>query len=279
MKKKRLFTLLGIATAGMSISAFTLLSSNGSQTFITGSPADGGTSAGTCGSCHAGGSATPVVHFSASPAFGSGNTYMPGVTYTVSMNVTGYPDFGFDLEMLNGQTASSVDGGTVGPAVSKTRVTTGPPTNISHSSTIATASSGTWKWKAPASGNVYVYASCLGANGNGSTSGDKYVAFTQTLVPSPTAVINIQESNTLFTFFPNPASDNIHLNYSLEKSSKVTISIYDMNGRLASTLLDQNQEQGEQSFDAALPSGLAKGIYTLNLMVDGQPTVKKLMIK
>jgi hypothetical protein len=276
MKQKRLFTVLGVVVAGISISAFTVLSSNGSQTFETNSPPDG---AGACNNCHSGGTATPVVHFSASPAFGSGNTYMPNVTYTVSMNVTGYPYFGFDLEMINGQTASSVDGGTLGPAVSNTRVTTGPPTNISHSAPIITSASGTFKWKAPASGNVYVYASCLGVNHNGSTSGDKMVSFTQTLFPSPTGVQNLEETKTVFNFFPNPATDYIHLNYSLDKSSKVTITVYDMNGRLAATLLDQNQEQGTQSFDASLPADLAKGIYTLHLTIDGTPTVQKLMIR
>ncbi|HXC05758.1 MAG TPA: choice-of-anchor V domain-containing protein [Bacteroidia bacterium] len=276
MKQKRLFTVLGIVVAGISISAFTVLSSNGSQTFETNSPPDG---PGDCSGCHSGGSATPVANITASPAFGSGNTYMPGVTYTVSVNVTGYPYFGFDLEMINGQTASSVDGGTVGPAISNTRVTTGPPTNISHSAPIATSSAGTFKWKAPTSGSVYIYASLLGVNHNGSTSGDKLLKYTSTLVPSPTSVQNIAEKNNTFSFFPNPASDQIHLNYSLDKSAKVVISVYDMNGRLAATLLDQTQDQGEQNFDAALPSSLSKGIYTLNLMVDGQATVKKLVIR
>ncbi|HXC03100.1 MAG TPA: choice-of-anchor V domain-containing protein [Bacteroidia bacterium] len=278
MKKSKLFITLGIVAAGLSISAFTLVHASGMSQY-TDSPPDG---PGDCSGCHSGGSAIPVVSFTASPAFGSGTTYMPGVTYTISLKVTGYPDFGFDLEMLNGNTATSVDAGTFSTPGSKVQIipaSGGVPTNMTHSSRIASTGAATWVWKAPASGKVYVYAACLGANGDGSTGGDKTLPVTYIISPSPTAVQSLSENNTAFSFFPNPASDQIHLTYSLDKMSKVNICIYDLNGKLAATLLDQNQEQGQQSFDASLPAGLTKGVYTLNLTVDGQATAKKLLIR
>jgi hypothetical protein len=279
MKKKKIFFVLGIATTILSISAFTLVNSNGSQIYYTDSPVDG---PGDCSSCHHGGSATCVPTFSASPAFGSGNTFMPGVTYTISVGETGYPYYGFDLEICNKNSAVCTDGGTFVAAVSSCQfhAPASPyPTNVTHTATTPTATKAKFTWKAPASGKAYMYMDMNGVNGDGSTSGDKPVADSIVLSPSPTAIVELEEHNTNLSFFPNPATDQIALSYSLDKPSVVEIQLYDINGRLVSTLLKQTTQTGEQHYAAALPAELGKGIYTLTLLVDGQPTVKKLMIR
>ena len=56
----------------------------------TGSPADGGA---TCINCHGGGSTIPQVTLTASPAFVN-NTYVPGQSYTITYQVSGYSYFG-----------------------------------------------------------------------------------------------------------------------------------------------------------------------------------------
>ncbi len=161
-------------------------SSSGSQIAWTNSLPDGPGTCSSGGGCHSGGSATPVFHFTATPAF-TGNTYVPGTIYTVSIGVTGYPKFGFDLEMLNGQLSTSVAAGTF---VALTKSTVHPagtyPISITQNATILSTSTATFKWTAPASGNVYVYGDGNGVDGDGGTGGDKAVLYTLTLTPATT---------------------------------------------------------------------------------------------
>ncbi len=278
MKKRTLTLLLG-SLALLSVSAFTVINSNGSQVGDTNSPPDAGPY--DCTNCHHGGTATPVPTFTAVPAFGSGMTYLPGTTYTISFAVTGYPGFGFDVEMLNGNTATSTAAGTftaVGTNVLVHAAST-YPINLTHSTPIHTGSVGSFKWVSPAAGGtVYVYAAYNGVNLDGNTTGDKGIDKTYTLVVSPTAVPEIAASNVSFNMFPNPASDHLNLTYTLAKTSVVSIQIYSMQGKLVSNLLTQTLEAGEQTYNADLPESLAKGIYNLSLTVDGVVTMKKLMI-
>ncbi|HEV7231567.1 MAG TPA: choice-of-anchor V domain-containing protein [Bacteroidia bacterium] len=276
MKKKKIIVAACLSSV-LALAAFTLVSSNGTQTFETNSPADG---PGDCSGCHSGGSATAVMTVTATPAFGAGNTYMPNTNYVVAVSVTGYPKYGFDLEITNGQLSTSVDGGTPGAVISNTRKTAGPPTNYSHSTPITTGTKATFNWKSPASGAVYIYASGLGVNGNGSTSGDKLVKFAMTLNQTPLGTNDHSQNLSQFNVFPNPVMDNIiHLNYSLDKTSSVSIQLFDMNGRLVADLLNETQDAGEKKFDSALPATLSKGIYSLNLVVEGERIAKKLVVK
>ncbi len=184
---RKSFILSGILGVGIVIaSGFGVASSSG-YAYATGSPSDGG----TCNGCHSGGSTTPVSSITASPAFGgSGNnlTYVPGTTYTISVKqtATGYPDYGFDIEIMNSNSASATtDAGTM-TALSTTNCKnngTGP-TNVTHKARIATGTAATIKWVAPASGTAYLYAAVLGVNANGSTSGDKVTNVAYVLTPA-----------------------------------------------------------------------------------------------
>jgi hypothetical protein len=279
--KKNLFLLLVGSAAVFSIAAVSMVHASGMSQY-TNSPAD---TPGDCTSCHGGASATPVAHFTATPAFGTGNTYMPNVVYTLSYNVTGYSQWGFDLELLNGNVCASTDAGTMGAAVSNCQILaatnickgSGSTKNVTHNNTLATASKATWKWTAPASGSVYMYSTAIGSNGGQNPS--KQVALAMVLNPSPLGIAENAGNTSDLKLFPNPASENLHLTYTLDKQSSVSIKLYDLEGRKVADLLNENLEAGEQSFDAALPSTLGKGIYNLNLSVDGVVTIKKLMIK
>ncbi len=279
MKKNLLILLIGSA-AVFSIAAISVSRSTGMSQY-TNSPPDG---PGDCTGCHGHTTPTAVVHFSATPAFGTGNTFIPGVVYTLSYNVTGWAYFGFDLEIINGQTSTSTDGGTFGAAVSNCQVlkSTGTPTNVTHgpSSGIATANSATWKWTAPATGKAYLYSVGLGVPGkSGSQASGNMVQYNLVLSPSPAGVAENVNAVSDLNVFPNPVTDNLHLTYTLSKRSVVSVKLYDLEGRMAADLLNETLEAGEQSFNASLPSSLGKGIYTLSLNVDGIPTVKKLMVK
>jgi hypothetical protein len=77
----------------------------------------------------------------------------------------------------------------------------------------------------------------------------------------------IQEhTNTLsFTAYPNPASDQVNLRYTLSNSSAVTINVYDVTGQL---VMSENKGQlsaGSQTTSLSL-SGLPAGAYQVQIM-------------
>ncbi len=162
-------------------------SSSGSQVGWTNSVPDGPGSCSTGNGCHSGGSVTPVFHFTGTPAF-TGNTYVPGTTYTIAIQVTGYPKYGFDLELLDGNGAS---GAAIGTFTALTHCQIKPagsyPKSITQTSSILSTTTATFTWVAPASGSVYVYGDGNGVNGDGGTGGDKAVLYTLVLTPQACA--------------------------------------------------------------------------------------------
>jgi plastocyanin len=79
-----------------------------------------------------------------------------------------------------------------------------------------------------------------------------------------------------FTVFPNPVTSSSQLNISLKKTGKTTITLYDINGRMAAQVFDKVIEAGEITvpFNAA---SLQRGTYFL-LMRTPQGTLKKQII-
>lgn len=257
-------------------------SANGTKTAYTQSAHDQ-TSPGTCNSCHSGGAATPVVNLTASPAFGVGNTYVPGQVYTISYTATGYSFFGFDLEMNDGNTTTSMTAGTLA-AGTNSRYTANPynqgfPSNISHNAKIATGQAATFTWTAPTNGAVvYLFSNVVGVNGNNNDNGDKEAFYNLVLNP---ANLNIAEANSNLknlSVYPNPAKDFVTVNYALANESDVAISILDLNGKVVNSISDSKESEGEKSVKintSAFPSG----IYFLNLNINGVNKQEKLIIQ
>jgi hypothetical protein len=255
---------------------------NGTAVYLTNSPADG---PGDCTGCHSismAGTVIPQIQISASPAFGAGNTFVPGATYMISYTVTGYPKFGFDLEILNNTTAAATDAGTFAN-VSNCRITPaqdgGHPTNVSHSMAMWNATSCSFNWTAPSTGPAYLYTTALGADGDGGTMGDKPVSMSMVLSGAPLGMRGSRENRTDLNIFPNPASSDIHLTYTLVKQSLVTIALYDLQGQIVAGLFEGNLEAGAQQFEGRIPPTLTKGIYMLKLMIDGVAAHKLMVIR
>lgn len=93
----------------------------------------------------------------------------------------------------------------------------------------------------------------------------------------PTSIADIQDENKL-KVFPNPASDHVQLNYQLNGTSAVVVSIYDVTGKLVYSenygtqltgIYSHNMELGQ--FDA--------GAYTLIFTTSQGNSVRKLIIQ
>lgn len=74
--------------------------------------------------------------------------------------------------------------------------------------------------------------------------------------------------------YPNPFNPSTRINFSLEKSGFVELKVYDITGRLISTLVNDNRASGSHSviFNGA---NLASGIYLYELKANGRRAIKR----
>jgi len=247
------------------------------MTDAAGSPYDGG----DCSGCHGGGSATPGLTITANPAFGAGNTYLPSTTYTISIKGTGYPKYGFDLEILNSTSTTTVaDKGTFGTVVTSNcqKLVSAGITNLTHTAPTGSGNTATFsfRWTAPASGTAYLYCALLGANGDGGTNGDNVKASSLVLTQSATGVMENSMSDVQLSVFPNPSSDNLNLKFSLKENSSVTADLFDINGNKVAGLIAENGMAGyiSRTFDI---SSYSKGVYFIRLNVNGKISTGKIV--
>jgi len=86
----------------------------------------------------------------------------------------------------------------------------------------------------------------------------------------------VETPETNVTIYPNPATNHIQLEYDLTAWGPVSISLYDLQGRLAQNLLTAvDQTAGKHSETLLFRSGLAPGTYLLRLQAgQGSSQVK-----
>jgi len=77
--------------------------------------------------------------------------------------------------------------------------------------------------------------------------------------------------------YPNPFNPSTKINYFLDKSGFVKLSVYNLLGEIVSTLINQNQEAGfyNVEFDA---SNIQSGIYFYKLESGNQVQTKQMML-
>ena len=109
--------------------------------------------------------------------------------------------------------------------------------------------------------------------------GDAIIPLSELVV---TAIENGGNRQVAVTFdlkqnYPNPFNPSTTIPFNLNATKHVTLKVYDMNGRLVSTLIDQKLTPNhyEFKFDG---SNLASGTYIYQLNVDGQLVNKKMLL-
>lgn len=95
----------------------------------------------------------------------------------------------------------------------------------------------------------------------------------------PVGIINTQlpVKYDLKQNYPNPFNPVTQIEYSLLKSGNVTLAVYDISGKLISTLVNESQNYGtyRYEFDA---SNLAAGIYIYELRTSDFVSAKKMVL-
>jgi hypothetical protein len=271
MKKLLSFTVLVIIFIGTT--AFII--SSGGIVNQTGSPGEG-----TCASCHGGGSGTTNVSISGSPAFVA-NQYIPGQTYTVTVNVTNnsFAKFGFNAEILN---SSNANAGNITTALAGVQIVNVTRKNVTHT----TAKTGTgsalfqFVWVAPLTGTATVYSTGNAIDGTGGTGGDTPGISSLVLTPDLSSGINEATISGIsgLNVYPNPIKSEFKISYNLIENSNVKAALYNLQGQELAEITNENQISGAHLLEASLPSDLAKGVYFVKLSVNGKQAAQRLII-
>jgi hypothetical protein len=91
-----------------------------------------------------------------------------------------------------------------------------------------------------------------------------------------TGVNEIQAGST-FSVFPNPFSHHTFINFQLSKKERISLKIFDLNGRLIKTFADNTLEEGEHQMEWSADEETA-GIYLLQIQSEKFSKMVKLVV-
>jgi hypothetical protein len=95
--------------------------------------------------------------------------------------------------------------------------------------------------------------------------------------PVTSVPINPTSDDRHLMIYPNPVSDYATIAYSLDARTPVRLAVYDLNGRVVATLVNEVQATGE--YQEMLNTGnLRPGIYLINLVTAAGNETKRLVI-
>lgn len=132
----------------------------------------------------------------------------------------------------------------------------------------------TFSYPLNAYANMAVYIAFIGTSTDDNLISLDDVLIRGTLFNS----INENKNDLALNLFPNPATDNVQVNYTLTSETNVTINLYDVTGKLVSTVSEGNQAQGRH-FAHINTSSLAKGFYTVKVETSFGQSTSKLIVR
>ncbi len=105
-------------------------------------------------------------------------------------------------------------------------------------------------------------------SGTGKCSGLE-IPYTQPAILSNSVGIGLAAPDVFMTAFPNPMMDYTVFKFRTQSSSRITIDVYDLNGRLIERVSDGVRGQGEHQIRWNV-SGLPAGTYLAQISQDGE---------
>jgi hypothetical protein len=259
MKKPLIFAAILILTS--------LLYARTSYIGYSGAPGTPGTCAFLCHGTFGGG----TIQIDGFP-----DEYVPLQTYEITIFHTG----GLQISQFNGSCRvgfTAQNAGLISAGTNTETYDTGGETNGIHFSTTY-LDTAIFIWTAPhaGAGEVRLYVAGQQGNENGNNTILVLVASEQqsdvegTTTPHPAQF-------ALYPAYPNPFNASTVLTYDIVGDSRVTLSIYDINGNLVTTVCDGFQSAGQHqvTWDA---SKVASGIYFCQLSTTGFQSVQKIVL-
>ena len=234
-----------------------------------------------CTDCHSG-SATTVGNMITSNIPASG--YVAGTTYSITATIvqTGIVKFGFEISP---QSSTGSMRGTLAITSTQTQLKTAFSCSyVTHTSSGNSGSgSKTWSfnWTAPATGlgPVTFYGAFVAADNDGSESGDDIYLSTYAVSENLTTNVDASSPDVNLNVYPNPVTDNIHVNYFLKSSQHITISIMDINGQISEIFFTGIQDAGTNELNIPLHQKYPSGIYFLQIKSNEFIVNKRLIVE
>jgi len=96
-------------------------------------------------------------------------------------------------------------------------------------------------------------------------------------VVNNTAISEIEKLEELVSAYPNPFNPETKINFTLVKSAKVNLSVFNANGEIVGSLLNRELQSGKHSV-AFNGVNLNSGVYFYKLTVDGNSVVRKIAL-
>ena len=96
-------------------------------------------------------------------------------------------------------------------------------------------------------------------------------------VPTFVGIPSNQETDK-FSITPNPVTKESTVNYSLNSLSDVTISLYDINGKLVKVLVDENQEAGNYTAPLSVSGDVKPGVYFVKMYTGKTQHTERIVI-
>lgn len=288
LNKTKFAVAAAIIVAGLATMSFDVLEDNG-KAGRTGSPGET-----TCTGCHTGavlndGVGSVVI---SSPDLGITWEYMPGDTYTINVTVArpGMPLFGFGLECLTGTTPAQNAGTLLVTNPAETHILNATVNSVARRNMTHQLNGGlsansktfTFRWVAPTTnvGNVTFYCCGNAANNNGAKTGDFIYSTTQVVTPAIGAGTgNIVDAARAFTVFPNPANENVYVNYTIAQGETVDFTLMTLDGKSIGPVYTFGGTGSFATSALVLPAGLAKGIYFVRMQSGDNNAVQKVVIE
>ncbi len=212
-------------------------------------------------------------------SFSGGDVFEADVTYdmTVLVNDSGNK-FGFEMIALdeNGNSIGNFDSNG-DPNIAVRTVST---KQYIHHKSAPSSNTFNFKWTAPSEnvGSVTFYASGNAANGNGSNSGDKI--YTNNFSTLFTGIEKYSAEKLSLKTFPNPATNYFNIGYQLPQTELMTISAYDVSGRLVKVLFEGAENAGAQQHRFDLEENeLTAGVYLILLQSETFVSSTKLFVQ
>ncbi len=93
--------------------------------------------------------------------------------------------------------------------------------------------------------------------------------------------VNIPENkiNSSLGVYPNPVVENTTLNFIMDKRGKVNINLYNLEGKMVSTVCNNTFAKGQNSFTWSPIKGLHNGLYFLQGTINNKPVTYKILIQ
>lgn len=213
--------------------------------------------------------------------------YVPGQTYTINVTVerSGVSLFGLGFEAL---TASGANAGSL--VVTNSTQNTTKSANIGgnlrtsvvhklNGGASANSHTFTFNWIAPSTdiGSVTFYVAGNAANANTLVSGDYIYSASQVITSPTTGVLDVNEKQSLYTVYPNPAVDEINVAYKLNETADLSVKLISLNGATVYNQLLERQFAGQHTHQIKLNQEIAKGVYFLELMVNNETFTQKVI--